>query len=97
MKDKAIKIIESYENKTNAFYLHTVDKTDVINMMLEFGHYVAEEQKKQCATEAKLLVADENGGNASLEDEMDDGYLGVWFTTVSKDSILNSKNVCNEQ
>jgi hypothetical protein len=79
MKDKAIELIKNYENKTNVFYLHTIDLTDVINMMLEFGHYVAEEQKVQCASEAQTI------------------HLGNNFVVVDDLTILNSKNVCQEQ
>jgi hypothetical protein len=99
MKDKAIEFLMSYiPDSTN-------DKTinECIEAMLEFGHYVAEEQKKQCLKEA-LICYQELEKLDEFENEiwsicevgkLLNGNTGDYV--IMNVSILNAKNVCNEQ
>lgn len=83
MKNKAIEIRDKmFKSEPNYTPLEAIQE-DIIQVMLEFGHYVAEEQKKQCIKEAKIeCYCDSN--------ESCVGKIDI-------NSILNSKNVCNEQ
>ena len=91
MEDKAIEFLMSYiPNSTDDKIID-----ECVKAMLEFGHYVAEEQKKQCAEEAKLLLfEDENTQTLKMfELWSKEGDIKL---EVNKDSILNSKNVCEQ-
>jgi hypothetical protein len=94
MKDKVIEILAAYERikdiDGDKYYSWDVEKA-----MLEFGYYVAEEQKKQCAEEAKLLLfEDENTQTLKMfELWSKEGDIKL---EVNEDSILNSKNVCEQ-
>jgi hypothetical protein len=85
MEDKAIEFLMSYiPNSTDDKIID-----ECVKAMLEFGHYVAEEQKKQCAEEAKLLI---NYGSSITNDELIyvDTYHDIKIE-IDKDSILNAK------
>jgi hypothetical protein len=83
MEDKAIEFLMSYiPNSTDDKIID-----ECVKAMLEFGHYVAEEQKKQCANKARVHYwqsMDYKKGKIDKD------------VTVDKDSILNSKNVCEQ-
>ncbi len=96
MKDKAIELLE----KCEIFKGYFID-TEVINTVLKFGHYVAEEQKKQCLEEALVVgisTYDEKDirifdPNYRMREECtgDEEYVRIDIN-----SILNSKNVCEQ-
>jgi len=80
MKDKAIEIRDKmFKSEPNYTPIEAIQE-DIIQVMLEFGHYVAEEQKKQCASEAETTLS--GGRTIPIVDDL---------------SILNSRNVCNDQ
>jgi hypothetical protein len=96
MKDKANEFLSKLQTDDLEF-IH--DR--VIDIMLEFGHYVAEEQKKQCLEEALVVgisTYDEKDirifdPNYRMREECtgDEEYVRIDIN-----SILNSKNVCEQ-
>lgn len=76
MKDKANELLE----KCEIFKGYCID-AEVINAVLKFGHYVVEEQKKQCVDDVDFVKnTPYRGGDAEID----------------LNSILNSKNVCEQ-
>jgi hypothetical protein len=98
MKDKAIEFLSKLQTDDLEF-IH--DR--VIGIMLEFGHYVAEEQKKQCLKEALVECRWKNGkqderGYPLYHSETESSFEDENHLEYSLDdlSILNSKNVCEQ-
>lgn len=57
MKDKAKEILDKY-NSHIIFYKAgeaVLDEESIIDLMLEFGRLVADEQKEECAMEARTM------------------------------------------
>lgn len=115
MKDKAIELFDKIAEVLDKDFEYIGDithvKSYIVKLMLEFGHYVAEEQKKQCLKESKIDESVITRSKIEKQIKINEDYdisdefeVIVWETeeegvgcNVSSSSILNSRNVCNDQ